>query len=66
MTIVYSLLIDAVGIAHIYIASAALNYTTPLLTALIVYVVVVIFLIVSPFLRGFGAIEISMTYVPVR
>ena len=66
ITIGYSILVDIVGIAHIYIAAAALSYSITLITALVVYVVVVIFLIVSPFLRGFGAIEFSMTYVLVR
>ena len=66
VTLGYSLVVDVVGIAHIYIAAIALGYTASLLTALIVYVVVVIFLIISPFLRGIGAIEMSMTYVLVQ
>ncbi len=66
ITIGYSILVDIVGISHIYIASAALHYSVSFLTALIVYVVVVIFLIIQPFLRGLGAIEFSMTYVLVQ
>lgn len=66
LVIAFSVLVDTVGILHIYIASAAFHYSVSLLMALVVYIVVVIFLIVSPFLRGLGAIEISMTYVLVQ
>ncbi len=66
ITIGYSILVDVVGIIHIYIASAALHYSISFLTALMVYVIVVIFLIIQPFLRGLGAIEFSMTYVLIQ
>ena len=44
----------------------ALNFTPSLLAAMLGYIISVIFLIVSPFLRGLGAIEVSMTYVLLR
>jgi phosphatidylglycerol lysyltransferase len=66
LTIIISVLIELVGIAHVYIAMLALHFTPSLFTALIAYLVMVVFLIVSPFLRGFGAIEISLTYVLIR
>jgi phosphatidylglycerol lysyltransferase len=65
-TILVSVLIEFVGIAHVYISMIALNFTPSLSTAIVAYIVVVIFLIISPFLRGLGAIEVSMVYVLTR
>jgi phosphatidylglycerol lysyltransferase len=62
-TVLISTLIEFVGIAHVYISMIALNFSPSLSTAIIAYIVVVIFLIISPFLRGLGAIEVSMVYV---
>jgi len=62
-TILVSVLIEFIGIAHVYISMLALNFSASLSTSIIAYIVVVIFLIISPFLRGLGAIEVSMTYV---
>jgi phosphatidylglycerol lysyltransferase len=62
-TVLISVLIEFVGIAHVYISMLALNFPASLSTSIIAYIVVVIFLIISPFLRGLGAIEVSMTYV---
>lgn len=61
-----SLLIDAVGIAHVYIAMKALQFESSLLAAAMAYVVAVVFLIISPFLRGLGAVEVSMSYVLIQ
>jgi len=44
----------------------ALNFNPSLYAAVTGYIVSVIFLIVSPFLRGLGAIEVSMSYVLIR
>ncbi len=65
-TILISVLIEFVGIAHVYISMKALNFTPSLSTAIIAYIVVVIFLIISPFLRGLGAIEVSMTFILIK
>jgi phosphatidylglycerol lysyltransferase len=62
-TVLVSVLIEFIGIAHVYISMLALNFPASLTTSIIAYIVVVIFLIISPFLRGLGAIEVSMTYV---
>lgn len=62
-TILVSIVIEFVGIAHVYIAMLALHLPATLSTAIMSYIVVVLFLIISPFLRGLGAIEVSMTYV---
>lgn len=66
LTLLYSILIELVGIGHLYIAMKALQIEPSLLAAIMGYLVSVLFLIVSPFLRGLGAIEVSMTYVLIR
>lgn len=65
-TILYSIAIEIVGAAHIYIAMLALHLTPSIFAALIAYIVSVVFLIISPFLRGLGAIEVSMSYLLTR
>jgi len=66
ITLLYSVLIEFAGIAHLYVAMVALHYEPSLFAAFLGYIVSVIFLIVSPFLRGLGAIEVSMTFILVR
>lgn len=66
ITLFYSVLIELSGIAHLYIAMLALHYNPSLFAAFLGYVISVIFLIVSPFLRGLGAIEFSMSFILVR
>jgi len=65
-TLFYSVLIEFSGIAHLYVAMIALHYQPSLFAACLGYVISVIFLIVSPFLRGLGAIEVSMVYILTR
>jgi phosphatidylglycerol lysyltransferase len=62
-TVIVSVFIEFVGIAQVYISMAALHFTPSLSIAIIAYIIVVLFLIVSPFLRGLGAIEVSMSYI---
>jgi phosphatidylglycerol lysyltransferase len=66
LTVSISLMIEFCGIAHLYIAMTALNINPSFYAAVMGYVISVIFLIVSPFLRGLGAIEVSMTFVLIR
>jgi phosphatidylglycerol lysyltransferase len=66
LTILVSVIIEFTGIAHLYVAMVALRFEPSLYAAMLGYIVSVIFLVVSPFLRGLGAIEVSMTYVLVR
>ncbi|MGE6354975.1 phosphatidylglycerol lysyltransferase domain-containing protein [Flavobacterium sp. NPDC079362] len=61
-----SLIIDIIGIVHIYIAMKALQFEPSLFAAAMAYVVAVIFLIISPFLRGLGAVEVSMGYLLIQ
>ncbi|MCK9423200.1 MAG: bifunctional lysylphosphatidylglycerol flippase/synthetase MprF [Bacteroidales bacterium] len=66
LTIVTSVLIEFVGIAHLYIAMITLNFEPSFFAAVMGYIISVIFLIVSPFLRGLGPVEVSMTYILIR
>jgi phosphatidylglycerol lysyltransferase len=66
LTVFTSLLIEFIGIAHLYVAMIALNFNPTLFIAIMGYIVSVIFLIISPFLRGLGAIEISLTLILTR
>jgi phosphatidylglycerol lysyltransferase len=63
MTLLASVAIEVVGIVHLYVAMLALGLTPSWPAAFIGYIVMVILLIASPFLRGLGAIEISLTYI---
>ncbi len=66
ITVIYSVIIEITGIMHLYIAMKAMGYEPSLFIAVIGYIVAVVFLIISPFLRGLGAIELSMTYAMMR
>lgn len=57
-----SCLIEAIGIAHLYIAIEALGRHATLEIAIIGYAIVLLLLMSSPFLRGIGAIEVTLTY----
>ncbi len=62
-TCLISVGIEVVGILHLYIALAALGIPPSIEASLIGYVIMIIILSISPFLRGLGAIEVSVTYV---
>jgi phosphatidylglycerol lysyltransferase len=65
-TIVVSIIIDLLGIVQVYIAMLALNFNPSLISAMMAYLASVIFLVVSPFMRGLGAVEVSMAYILTR
>jgi phosphatidylglycerol lysyltransferase len=66
LTVLISVVIEFAGIAHVYIAMKALHADPSLFAAIMGYIVSVIFMIVSPFLRGLGAIEVSLSIILVR
>jgi len=66
VTILFSVLIELIGIGHLLIAMRALGYHISVEGAAIGYIVSVMFLIVSPFLRGLGAIELSLSFILTR
>ena len=66
IALLISVIIELIGVLHVYISMLALGFHPTLLISFIAYIVMVMLLIVSPFLRGFGAIEVSMTYVFIQ
>ncbi|MCW3093333.1 MAG: hypothetical protein JWP81_4402 [Ferruginibacter sp.] len=55
--------IEFSGILHLFIAMLAVGVHPSIVAACVGYVVSVILLATSPFLRGLGAIELSLTYI---
>ena len=62
-TILFSTGVELTGMFHIYIAMMALGLHASLNVAAIAYIVSVLLMISSPFLRGLGAVEISLVYI---
>jgi phosphatidylglycerol lysyltransferase len=58
-----SVLIEAIGIIHLYIALLGAGVAPSLEASIIGYIIAAIFLIISPFLRGMGAIELALTFI---
>jgi phosphatidylglycerol lysyltransferase len=65
-TTFYSILVEFVCVFYLYIAMISLGFPTSFEAALASYIISVLILNVSPFLRGLGAIEITITYVLTR
>jgi len=59
----FSVFIEIIGILHLYIAMKALGVEPSILASMIGYITMVILLMASPFLRGLGAIEVSVTFI---
>ncbi len=64
--LLYSLLIEVWGILHLFIAARALGIPISLLACATGYIISVVFLIISPFMRGLGAVEVSLGYTLTR
>ncbi|HEX8462172.1 MAG TPA: lysylphosphatidylglycerol synthase transmembrane domain-containing protein [Segetibacter sp.] len=60
---IVSVLIEVVGVVHLYISMLAAGVQPSLVASIVGYIVATIFLIISPFLRGMGAIEVSLTFI---
>ncbi|WP_316738901.1 phosphatidylglycerol lysyltransferase domain-containing protein [Pedobacter aquatilis] len=63
ITLLISILIEFIGIVHLYICMLALGFEASIPAAIVGYIVMVILLIASPFLRGLGTIEVSLTFI---
>lgn len=63
MTLLVSIGIEVIGIVHLYISMLALGLDASWPAAIIGYMVMVVLLIASPFLRGLGTIELSLTFI---
>ena len=62
-TVLFSLGVECCGILHLFIATKALGLPASLAASAIAYIVSVLLMIISPFLRGLGAVELSMVYI---
>ena len=65
-TFINSFIIDFVCIALLYVAMLALNFQADIFYAMMGYVTTVVLLFISPFMRGLGAVEVSLSYVLIR
>lgn len=65
-TILWSCLVEAAGILHVYIAARAFGVEATWAMALAGYTAVLIVLLSSPFLRGVGAVEALLSLVLIR
>jgi phosphatidylglycerol lysyltransferase len=61
--ILFSTGVEFTGMFHLYIAMLALGVTPSFPVAAIAYIASVLMMITSPFLRGLGAVEISIVYI---
>ncbi len=61
--LLFSIGIEIIGIVHLYVAMLALGFTPSWPAAFIGYIAMVLILIASPFLRGLGAIEVTLTFI---
>jgi phosphatidylglycerol lysyltransferase len=66
ITTLFSIGNEASGIFHLFIAMLAVGVQPSLGAACTGYVVSVILLATSPFLRGLGAVEVSLVYILTR
>ncbi|HKB44758.1 MAG TPA: phosphatidylglycerol lysyltransferase domain-containing protein [Chitinophagaceae bacterium] len=62
-TVLFSLGVECCGILHLFIAAKALGLQASLSASAIAYIVSVLMMIISPFLKGLGAVELSMVYI---
>ena len=61
--VMYSLGVELCGMLHVYIAMLALAAPASFAAAASAYIIGVMMMVVSPFLRGLGAVELSMVYI---
>jgi len=61
--VLYSLAVEALCMLNMYVAMLALGVPASLLAAATGYIIAVLLMIISPFLRGLGAVELAMVYV---
>jgi hypothetical protein len=60
------MVVECCGIAHAFVSMYALGLDHSFEAAAIAYTVSVVLMIVSPFLRGLGAVELTMLYILKR
>lgn len=62
-TLICSVGVEVSGIFHLYIAMLALGIPAQLEVCIAGYTIATLFFAISPFLRGLGAVEVSLIYV---
>ncbi len=65
-TILVSIVIDVSCIGLLYLAMIALEFNASVFNAMLGYVVAAVSTLVSPFMRGLGAVEISLSLILTR
>uniref|UniRef100_UPI004048AB3D phosphatidylglycerol lysyltransferase domain-containing protein n=1 Tax=Mariniflexile sp. TaxID=1979402 RepID=UPI004048AB3D len=60
--LVFSIVIEIIGVYHLYISMMALGSEPSIIISIIGYALVLLILLSSPFLKGIGAIELALTY----
>jgi len=63
VTILISVLIDIICMVMVYLAMLALNFNHSPLYAMLGYLTTVVSLFISPFMRGLGVVEVSMSFI---
>ncbi|MCX6225641.1 MAG: phosphatidylglycerol lysyltransferase domain-containing protein [Bacteroidia bacterium] len=66
LTILVSIIIDLTCIANVYLAMLALNFNPSLAYAMLGYLMTVVSLFISPFMRGLGVVEVSLSFILTR
>ncbi|MEP7257455.1 MAG: phosphatidylglycerol lysyltransferase domain-containing protein [Flavitalea sp.] len=61
--VLFSVGVEFSGIFHVYIAMLALGAPASFAASAAVYIIATLMMVISPFLRGLGAVELSMVYV---
>jgi len=63
VAVLFSLGVECCGMLHVFIATKALGLSASFLASAVAYVISVLLMVISPFLRGLGAVELSMVYI---
>ena len=63
LTIIDSVGVELCGIIHLYISMIAIGATPSLQAAGVAYIISLLLMVASPFLKGLGAVELSIVYI---
>lgn len=61
--VTFSVGVEITGMLHVFLAMLAIGAPASFGAAAAAYIIAVLMMVISPFLRGLGAVEISMVYV---
>jgi len=66
LSLIWALVVELIGIFHLYVSMLALHLEPSVEACLIVYTVATLFYCFSPFMKGVGLVEISMVVLLCR